>query len=75
MVKVMSGVQHKDRKRVTYFMPTLAIANSVRSYGHVLRKEDGHVRIYLSLSETSSSGVHPLWMTSSYSYEEKETMC
>ena len=32
MVRVMSGVQHKDRKRVTYFMLTLAIANSVCSF-------------------------------------------
>ena len=52
MVRAMCGVQLKDRKRYTdlIFMlglketlDQLAVANSVRWYGHVLRREDGHV--------------------------------
>ena len=52
MVKVMCGVQLKDRKRSTNLMLMLglfdtmyqlAMANSVCWYGHVLRYEDGHV--------------------------------
>ena len=52
MMRAMCGVQHKDRKRSTDLMfmlglkktiDKLAMANSVRWYGHVLRKEDGHV--------------------------------
>ena len=48
----MCGVQLKDRKRSTNLMfmlglketiDQLAVANSVRCYGHVLRREDGHV--------------------------------
>ena len=47
----MCGVQLKDRKRSTYLMlmldlkeatDQLVMANSVRWYGHVLRREDGH---------------------------------
>ena len=52
MVGAMCGVQLKDRKRSTdlmfmlYLCETinqLAMANSVRWYGHVLKREDGHV--------------------------------
>ena len=52
MVRAMCGVQLKYRKRSTYLMSMLgldetmdqlAIANSVRWYGHALRREDGHV--------------------------------
>ena len=52
MVRAMCGVQLKDRKRSTDLMfmfglsatiDQLAIANSVRWYGHVLRREDRHV--------------------------------
>ena len=52
MVRAMCGVQLKDRKRSTDLMfmlgmceaiDQLAMANSVRWYGHVLRREDGHV--------------------------------
>ena len=52
MVRVTCGVQLKDRKRSTSLMfmlglnetiDQLAVANSVRWYGHVLRREDGHV--------------------------------
>ena len=52
MVRAMCGVQLKDRKRSTNLMfmlglkeatDQLAMANSVRWYGHVLRREDGHV--------------------------------
>ena len=52
MVREMYRVQIKDIKRSTDLMFTLglnetigqlAIANSVRWYGHVLRREDGHV--------------------------------
>ena len=52
MVGVMCGVQLKDRKRANDLMLMmglnktiyrLAMANSVRWYGHVLRREDGHV--------------------------------
>ena len=48
----MCGVQLKDRKISTDFMfmlgysetiDQLAMANSVRWHGHVLRREDGHV--------------------------------
>ena len=48
----MCGVQFNDRKRPTDMMlmlglsetmDQLAMANSVRWYGHVLRREDGHV--------------------------------
>ena len=48
----MCGVQLKDRKTSTDLMfmlglsemtDQLAMANSVRWYGHVLRREDGHV--------------------------------
>ena len=48
----MSGVQLKDRKRsmdlmfmmgLSEAMDQLAMANNVRWYGHVLRREDGHV--------------------------------
>ena len=51
-MRAMCGVQLKYRKRSTDltfmlgFSETidhLAKANSVRLYGHVLRKEDGHV--------------------------------
>ena len=51
MVRAMSGVQLKYRKRSTYLMfilglshtmEQLAITNSVCWYGHVLRREDGH---------------------------------
>ena len=52
MVRAMCGVQLKDRKRSTDLMfilqlnetiDQLAIANSVCWYGHMLRREDGHV--------------------------------
>ena len=52
MVRAICGVQLKDRKRSTDLMfmlglkdriEELAMANSVRWYGHVLRREDGHV--------------------------------
>ena len=48
----MCGAQLKDRKRSTDLMfmlglsesiDLLAMAHSVRCYGHVLRREDGHV--------------------------------
>ena len=51
MVRAMCRVQLKDRKRSTDLMlmlgfnetiDQLAIANSVRWHGHVLRREDGH---------------------------------
>ena len=52
MVRPICGVQHKDRKRSTDLMfvlglndaiDQLAMASSVRWYGHVLSREDGHV--------------------------------
>ena len=52
MVRAMYGAQLKDRKISTDLMlmlglketiDRLTIANSVRWYGHVLRREDGHV--------------------------------
>ena len=52
MVRAMCGVQLNDRKRSTDLMfmlglsetiDQLAMANCVRWYGHVLRREDGHV--------------------------------
>ena len=52
IVRVMCGVQLENRKRSTYLMfvlglsetkDKLAMANSVRWYGHVLGREDGHV--------------------------------
>ena len=51
-VRAMCGVQLKDRKRSTDVMlmlglnettDQLAIANSIRWYGHPLSREDGHV--------------------------------
>ena len=52
MMRAMCGVQLKDIKRSADLMfmlgcnetiDQLAMANSVRWYGHVLRREDGHV--------------------------------
>ena len=52
MVRAMYRVQLKDRKRSTDLMfilclseiiDQLAMANSVRWHGHVVRREDGHV--------------------------------
>ena len=52
MVKAMCGVQLTDRKRskdlmfilsLKETMDQLAMANSVRWYGHVLRRDDGRV--------------------------------
>ena len=52
MVRAMCGVQLKDRKISTDLMfmlglnetvDQLAMANSARWYGHVLRRWDGHV--------------------------------
>ena len=46
MVSAMCGVHLKDRKRSTNLNETinqLAIANSVRWYGHMLMRENGHV--------------------------------
>ena len=52
MVRVMCGIQLKDRKTSTDLMfmlslnetmDQLAMANSVRWHGHVLRVEGGHV--------------------------------
>ena len=52
MVRAMCGVQLKDRKSSTDLMlmlglrktiGQLAMANSLRCYGHVLRREAGHV--------------------------------
>ena len=52
MVKAMCGVQLKYRKRTMDLMfmlglnksiDQLAMVSSVRRYGHVLRREDGHV--------------------------------
>ena len=52
LVRAMCGLQLKDRKRFTDLMfmlglretiGQLAMANSVRRYGHVLRRENGHV--------------------------------
>ena len=51
-VSAMCGVQLKDRKRSTYLMfmlglnetiHQLAMASSVRWYGYVLWREDGHI--------------------------------
>ena len=48
MVTTMCGVQLNDRKNMFMLglretMDQLAMANSVRYYGQVLRREDGHV--------------------------------
>ena len=52
MVRAMCGVQLKDRKRssdlifmlgLSETIDQLAMVNSIRWYGHVLRREDGHV--------------------------------
>ena len=52
MMRAMCGVQVKDRKRAKELMlmfglnkaiDLLAMAISVHWYGHVLRREDGHV--------------------------------
>ena len=52
MVRAMCGVQLKDERRSMDLMfmlglkettDQLAMANSVRWYGHVLRREDGHI--------------------------------
>ena len=52
MVRAMCGLQLKDRKRSKHLVlmlglnetiDQLAMANSVRWDGHVLRREDGHV--------------------------------
>ena len=52
MVRAMCGVKLVDRKRVEVLMrmvgleeavEQLALANSVRWFGHILRREDGHV--------------------------------
>ena len=52
MVRAMCGLQLKDRKRSMDLMlmlglnqtiDQLAMANIVWCYGHVLRREDGHV--------------------------------
>ena len=50
MVRTMCGVQLKDRKRskdlifgCNEAIDLLVTANSVCLYGHVLRREDGHV--------------------------------
>ena len=50
MVRAMCGAQLNDRKRsrdlmlsLNETMDQLAVANSVGRYGHVLRREDGHV--------------------------------
>ena len=52
MVRAFCWVQLKDRRRSTDLMlmlglnetiDQLAMANSVHLYGHVLRREDGHV--------------------------------
>ena len=52
VVRAMCGVQLKDRTRSTDLMfilalsetiDQLAMANGVRWYGHVLRRENGHV--------------------------------
>ena len=52
MVRAMCGIQLKDRKRsmdlmfmlcLKETMDQLAMTNSVRWHGHVLRREDGHV--------------------------------
>ena len=52
MVRAMCGVQLKDRKRFMDLMfmlglnetiDLLAMAISVLWYGHVLRREDGHI--------------------------------
>ena len=52
MVRAMCGVQLRDRDRsmdlmfmlgLKLTMDQLAMANSIRWYGHVLRREDGHI--------------------------------
>ena len=46
MVRAIYGVQLKARKRstnLTFMQDQLAMANSARWNGHVLRREDGHV--------------------------------
>ena len=52
MVRAMCGVQLKDRKRSSNLMLMLclketiyqlAMSCNVRWYGHVLRREDGHI--------------------------------
>ena len=52
MVRAMCGEQLKETKRTKELMfmldlnetiDQLAMANSERRYGHVLRREDGHV--------------------------------
>ena len=52
MVRAMCGVQLKDKKKskdlmlmlcLNEIIDQLAIANSVCWYGHMLRREDGHV--------------------------------
>ena len=51
-MRAVCGEQVKDRKRTTHYMfmlglneiiDQLVVANSVRWYGHVLRREDGHI--------------------------------
>ena len=65
MVIAMCGVQLIGRKRSTDLMlmlglcetmDELAVANSVRWYGHVLKREDGHVLIRLLDLEVEGHG-------------------
>ena len=65
MVRAMSGVQLKDRKRSTYLMfmlglsetiDQLPMANSFRWHSHVLSREDGHVLRRHSISRLKVKG-------------------
>ena len=72
MLRAISGVQFKERKLVRDVMlmlglmetiDQLAMANSVRRYGHVLRREDGHVlrRAYNFEVEGEWENWRPKW--------------
>ena len=44
MVRAMCGVKLMEKKRTEDLMEMLGLkANGVRWYGHVLRRDDGHV--------------------------------
>ena len=80
MVRAMCGVQLKDRKISTDLVvmldlketiDQLAMANSVRWDGHVLRREDGHVLMAINIEGESKMNSGRLERTWKKQIEEK----
>ena len=82
MVRAMCGIALRDRKRFMDLILVLnettdwlAMANSVHWYGHVLRREDGHVLrkvLHFKVESQKKKGRHGRIR---FRFEQEDALC